>query len=257
MKNKPEGEVKSELLSLVSIISIIVALAAICFLCLFVLNKMGVYSEPWFLSEDSSSGISLSPSGNKSEVLFDKNGSEIRYESAQASEQTLKNIIFSMTERSTFSVRASITYLQSEKEHSLFFESAADGDRYIMVIGDLATGEVRLRAECDGKTFSLTEGGATETLPCKGDACRRQYSLMPDFSPLIGDDSSIIYTGKDDDSYEVIFDSGSSGTVTDIKVSMSGRYLLSVKSYQNGRLLYSFETVSYSESYDEGIFSDT
>ena len=49
MKNKPEGEVKSELLSLVSIISIIVALAAICFLCLFVLNKMGVYSEPWFL----------------------------------------------------------------------------------------------------------------------------------------------------------------------------------------------------------------
>ena len=79
---------------------------------------------------------------------------------------------------------------------------------------------------------------------------------MPDFSLLIGDDSSIIYTGKDDDSYEVIFDSGSSGTVTDIKVSMSGGYLLYVKSYQNGRLLYSFETVSYSESYDERIFSD-
>ena len=59
MKNRPKDEGKSEVLSLVSILSIIVALAAVCLLCLFILNRMGVYDVPWFLSKSKNHDISL------------------------------------------------------------------------------------------------------------------------------------------------------------------------------------------------------
>lgn len=257
MKNRPEGEAKSELLSLASILSIVLALAAICLVCLIALNRMGVYDTPWFLSKSKhTDGISLIPSGNSSEPLFDIDGAEIHYDSAQANEQTLKGLIFSMSERSTFSLRASITYIQSsDSETSLFFESAKDGDKYLIIIGDLLTGETKVSVGCDGTTGFFTENGVTESFSCNGESCWDQYSLMPDFPLLIGEDCGIIYTGADNDSYEIIFDSGSDGTVTDVKVSLSSGFLMYVKSYKNGRPIYSFEALGYSESYDESVFS--
>lgn len=181
MKNRPKDEGKSEVLSLVSILSIIVALAAVCLLCLFILNRMGVYDVPWFLSKSKNHDISLTPSDDISNNLFEKNSSKISYISSQASEQTLKNLVISIPERNIYSIRASILYMTTDEEISLTLASARSGDVYKMEITD-GSGTVRLAVSCDGKTQTVTEDGETFSSPCGGDGCFYIYSLMPDFS---------------------------------------------------------------------------
>ena len=78
--------------------------------------------------------------------------------------------------------------------------------------------------------------------------------MMPDFQNLLGNNCGIMYTGEDGDTYEIIFDSGSEGIITDVRISMTSGAIISVKSYKNGRPIYSFETLGYSESYDESVF---
>ena len=116
------------------------------------------------------------------------------------------------------------------------------------------SGTVRLAVSCDGKTQTVTEDGETFSSPCGGDGCFYIYSLMPDFQNLLGDNCGIMYTGEDGDTYEIIFDSGSEGIITDVRISMTSGAIISVKSYKNGRPIYSFETLGYSESYDESVF---
>ena len=253
MKNRPKDEGKSEILSLVSILSIIVALAAVCLLCLFILNRIGVYDVPWFLSKSKNHDISLTPSDDISNNLFEKNSSKISYISSQASEQTLKNLVISIPERNIYSIRASILYMTTDEEISLTLASARSGDVYKMEITD-GSGTVRLAVSCDGKTQTVTEDGETFSSPCGGDGCFYIYSLMPGFQNLLGDNCGIMYTGEDGDTYEIIFDSGSEGIITDVRISMTSGAIISVKSYKNGRPIYSFETLGYSESYDESVF---
>ena len=214
---------------------------------------MGVYDVPWFLSKSKNQDISLTPSDDISNNLFEKNGSKISYISSQASEQTLKNLVISIPERNIYSIRASILYMTTDEEISLTLASARSGDVYKMEITD-GSGAVRLAVSCDGKTQTVTEDGETFSSPCGGDGCFYIYSMMPDFQNLLGDDCGIMYTGEDGDTYEIIFDSGSEGIITDVRISMTSGAIISVKSYKNGRPIYSFETLGYSESYDESVF---
>ena len=88
---KENREEKNELLSLVSIISIIAVFAGLCFVCLFVLNRMGIYEVPRFISgKTGTTDVSGTPSDSMPEGLFERDGSVPQYFPAEASMETLK-----------------------------------------------------------------------------------------------------------------------------------------------------------------------
>lgn len=255
---KENREEKNELLSLVSIISIIAVFAGLCFVCLFVLNRMGIYEVPHFISgKTGTTDVSDAPSDSMPEGLFERDGSVPQYFPAEASMETLKKLAFATTLKSTFSIRATVVYIQNDNETLLSFEAAKRGNAHKTRVSYAETGETIILASCDGNVLSVTEGENTSSSPCDGKDCFSQYSLMPDLAYLIGDDSEIIYTGEDGEVYEIIFDSGSGeeNIITDVRISMSEGYLLSVRSYTEGKPVFSFETLFYSDNYDESVLS--
>lgn len=255
---KENREEKNELLSLISIISIIVVFAGLCFVCLFVLNRMGIYEIPDFISGETTATDAFSkPSDGVPEGLFERDGAVPQYYPAEASMETLKKLALDTTVKNTFSIRATVVYIQNNSETLLSFEAAKSGPVHKTRVAYAETGETIILASCDGSIMSVTEGENTTSSPCNGQDCFSQYSLMPALEYLVGDDSEIIYTGDDGEVYEIIFDSGSGeeNIITDVRISMSEGYLLSVRSYTDGKPVFSFETILYSESYDESVFS--
>lgn len=257
MKNKAKNNEKfTEIASLLAILSIVLAFALVCFFCLFLLNKAGLYDVPWFLAKNKThESISNTPSENLLGSLFEAS-SKTDYSLPRTSKQTLKTLVASLPLKDAYSIRASVVNITGNTEEKLIFEAAKSGDIYKIIIKEAENGNQLLLVFCDGDEVIVTEDGVTDAFPADSAHSFSAYSLMPDFSHLSDDSVNIIYTGEDNGEYEIIFDSESDKTITDVRVSMNNGSLLSVKLYNDGYPTTTFETLEYIDVYSESIFSE-
>ena len=256
MKNQAKNTGKiTETASLLAILSLVLAFALTCFFCLFLLNKAGLYDVPWFLAKNKTpDNISKIPSENLLGNLFEAS-SKTDYGYPQASRETLKTLVASLPLKNAYSIRANVVNINGDTEEKLIFEAAKSGDVYKIIIKEAESGKQLLFAFCDGDEVIVTENDITNAVPADSAHSFFAYSLMPDFSHIGGDSVNIIYTGEDNGEYEIIFDSVSDKTITDVRISMNDGSLLSVKLYNDGYPVMTFETLEYYDVYSENVFS--
>ena len=157
--------------------------------------------------------------------------------------------------KNAYSIRANVVNINGDTEEKLIFEAAKSGDVYKIIIKEAESGKQLLFAFCDGDIVIVTENDITDAFPADSAHSFFAYSLMPDFSHIGGDSVNIIYTGEDNGEYEIIFDSDSDKTITDVRISMNDGSLLSVKLYNDGYPVMTFETLEYYDVYSENVFS--
>ncbi len=256
MKNKAKNTEKiTEAASLLAILSLVLAFALTCFFCLFLLSKAGLYDTPWFLAKNKAQdGISKTPSENLLDSLFEAS-SKTSYGYPRTDVQTLKTLVAALPTKSSCSVRASIVNINGDAEEKLIFKAARNGDIYKIIIEEAESGKQLLFAFCDGDKVTVTKDGATDAFPADTEHSFSAYSLMPELSHLSDDSVNIIYTGEDNGEYEIIFDSESGKTITDVRISMNSGSLLSVKLYNDGYPVMTFETLEYYDAYSESVFA--
>ncbi len=257
MKNKAKNTEKiTEAASLLAILSLVLAFALVCFFCLFLLNKAGLYDVPWFLAKNKTQdNIPQTPSENLLGSLFETS-SKTDYVYPRADAQTLKALVAALPLKSTYSVRAGVVNISGDTEEKLIFEAARNGDAYKIIIKEAGSGKQLLFAFCNGDEVTVTKDGVTDVFPADTEHAFSAYSLMPELSHLSDASVNIIYTGEDNGEYEIIFDSESDKTITDVRISMNSGSLLSVKLYNDGYPVMTFETLEYYDAYSENVFSE-